>query len=74
MNKCIFSLLHAAVLSGIPAGHGEAFNILRYENNQHYDSHYDAFEEAMYGRQESQRVCCCAVLLDWSCDIIKQIL
>jgi hypothetical protein len=31
-----------AVLTGIPAGHGEAFNILRYKNGQHYDSHYDS--------------------------------
>jgi prolyl 4-hydroxylase len=45
-----------AVLTGIPAGHGEAFNILRYENGQHYDSHYDAFIEEDYGKQVSHRV------------------
>jgi len=45
-----------AVLTGIPAGHGEAFNILRYENGQHYDSHYDAFTEEEYGKQKSHRV------------------
>jgi hypothetical protein len=45
-----------AVLTGIPAGHGEAFNILRYELGQHYDSHYDAFAEEEYGKQTSQRV------------------
>ena len=47
-----------AVLTGIPAGHGEAFNILRYENGQHYDSHYDAFTEEDYGKQSSHRVGC----------------
>ena len=45
-----------AVLTGIPAGHGEAFNVLRYENGQHYDSHYDVFIEEEYGKQSSQRV------------------
>jgi prolyl 4-hydroxylase len=45
-----------AVLTGIPAGHGEAFNILRYETGQHYDSHYDAFTEEDYGKQNSHRV------------------
>lgn len=45
-----------AVLTGIPAGHGEAFNILRYENGQHYDSHYDAFTEEDYGKQRSHRI------------------
>lgn len=44
------------MLTGIPAAHGEAFNILRYENDQHYDSHYDAFDEESYGKQHSQRV------------------
>lgn len=45
-----------AVLTGIPAGHGEAFNVLRYENGQHYDSHYDVFMEEEYGKQPNQRV------------------
>lgn len=49
-------LLLAAVLTGIPAGHGEPFNILRYEQNQHYDSHYDSFDEESYGKQSSKRV------------------
>lgn len=45
-----------AVLSGIPPGHGESFNVLRYELGQHYDSHYDAFVEDLYGKQSNQRV------------------
>ena len=43
-------------VTGFPAGHGEAFNILRYEHGQHYDSHYDAFPEKDYGKQTTQRV------------------
>lgn len=35
----------------------QAFNILRYEIGQKYDSHYDAFNPAEYGPQKSQRVC-----------------
>ncbi|XP_048337207.2 probable prolyl 4-hydroxylase 9 isoform X2 [Ziziphus jujuba] len=40
----------------IPRTHGEAFNVLRYEIGQKYDSHYDAFNPAEYGPQKSQRV------------------
>lgn len=40
----------------IPRSHGEAFNILRYEIGQRYNSHYDAFNPAEYGPQTSQRV------------------
>ncbi|KAH1118733.1 hypothetical protein AAZX31_17G158300 [Glycine max] len=40
----------------IPRSHGEAFNILRYEVNQRYNSHYDAFNPAEYGPQKSQRM------------------
>lgn len=32
------------------------FNILRYENTQHYDSHLDVFYDHVYGKQFSQRV------------------
>ncbi|KAB5541260.1 hypothetical protein DKX38_014234 [Salix brachista] len=39
----------------IPLSHGEAFNILRYEIGQKYDSHYDAFNPDEYGPQSSQR-------------------
>ncbi|CAN1813337.1 Probable prolyl 4-hydroxylase 9 [Linum perenne] len=42
--------------SMIPKAHGEAFNILRYEVGQKYDSHYDAFNPSEYGPQKSQRV------------------
>ncbi|XP_028767695.1 probable prolyl 4-hydroxylase 9 isoform X2 [Neltuma alba] len=40
----------------LPRTHGEAFNILRYEIGQKYDAHYDAFNPAEYGPQQSQRV------------------
>lgn len=40
----------------IPRTHGEAFNILRYEIGQKYNSHYDAFHPAEYGPQKSQRI------------------
>ncbi|XP_009783364.1 probable prolyl 4-hydroxylase 9 [Nicotiana sylvestris] len=39
----------------IPKTHGEAFNVLRYEIGQRYQSHYDAFDPAQYGPQKSQR-------------------
>ncbi|WCJ31359.1 2-oxoglutarate (2OG) and Fe(II)-dependent oxygenase superfamily protein [Euphorbia peplus] len=45
-----------AKVTMIPRTHGEAFNVLRYEIGQKYDSHYDAFNEAEYGPQKSQRV------------------
>ncbi|KAI3441021.1 Fe2OG dioxygenase domain-containing protein [Psidium guajava] len=39
----------------------QAFNVLRYEIGQRYNSHYDAFSPAEYGPQKSQRVAsfCC---------------
>ncbi|KAK3192996.1 hypothetical protein Dsin_024306 [Dipteronia sinensis] len=40
----------------IPQMHGEAFNVLRYEIGQKYDSHYDAFNPNEYGPQTSQRM------------------
>uniref|UniRef100_A0A5B6YL38 procollagen-proline 4-dioxygenase n=1 Tax=Davidia involucrata TaxID=16924 RepID=A0A5B6YL38_DAVIN len=40
----------------IPRTHGEAFNVLRYEVGQRYNSHYDAFNPAEYGQQKSQRI------------------
>ena len=40
----------------IPASHGEAYNVLRYEIGQKYDSHYDMFDPLQYGPQKSQRV------------------
>ncbi|CAN6450728.1 unnamed protein product [Victoria cruziana] len=40
----------------LPREHGEAFNVLRYEIGQKYDSHYDVFNPAEYGPQKSQRM------------------
>lgn len=45
-----------ATATMIPKTHGEAFNILRYNIGQKYNSHYDAFNPAEYGPQKSQRV------------------
>jgi len=41
--------------TSLPVKHGEPFNLLHYEHGQHYDSHYDAFDET-YGPQASQRL------------------
>ncbi|KAA8531598.1 hypothetical protein F0562_006307 [Nyssa sinensis] len=40
----------------IPRTHGEAFNVLRYEVGQKYNSHYDAFNPTEYGPQKSHRI------------------
>lgn len=40
----------------IPRSNGEAFNVLRYEIGQRYNSHYDAFNPTEYGPQKSQRI------------------
>ncbi|KAF2295495.1 hypothetical protein GH714_033073 [Hevea brasiliensis] len=40
----------------LPRANGEAFNVLRYEIGQKYNSHYDAFNPTEYGPQRSQRV------------------
>jgi prolyl 4-hydroxylase len=45
-----------AAVTMIPAHHGEAFNVLRYENNQKYDAHLDTFDPKLFGPQKSQRV------------------
>ncbi|GLU09119.1 hypothetical protein SLE2022_259940 [Rubroshorea leprosula] len=45
-----------AKATSIPRSHGEAFNVLRYEIGQKYDSHYDSFNPSEYGPQSSQRV------------------
>lgn len=44
-----------AQLTGLPANHGEPFNVLRYQLTQHYNSHYDVFDPESYGPQPSQR-------------------
>ena len=40
----------------VPANYGEAYNILRYEIGQKYDSHYDTFDPQVYGEQKSKRI------------------
>lgn len=40
----------------LPPSHGEAFNVLRYEFNQKYDSHMDTFDPKDFGPQYSQRM------------------
>ncbi|TYI41306.1 hypothetical protein ES332_A01G010500v1 [Gossypium tomentosum] len=55
-----------AKVTSIPQSHGEAFNVLRYEIGQKYDSHYDAFNPSEYGPQSSQRV---ASFLLYLCDV-----
>lgn len=45
-----------AAATMLPAQNGEAFNVLRYENMQHYDSHYDTFDPKDFGPQPSQRI------------------
>ncbi|KAI4298538.1 hypothetical protein L6164_032085 [Bauhinia variegata] len=45
-----------AKVTMLPKNHGEAFNVLRYELGQKYDSHYDAFDPSEYGPQRSQRM------------------
>ncbi|GLI68633.1 hypothetical protein VaNZ11_013003 [Volvox africanus] len=40
----------------LPADNGEAFNVLHYEKDQHYDSHYDTFDPKEFGPQPSQRI------------------
>ncbi|GMH40574.1 hypothetical protein BSKO_08478 [Bryopsis sp. KO-2023] len=45
-----------AQVTMIPAEHGEAFNVLRYDLNQRYDAHYDVFDPESYGPQSSMRI------------------
>jgi prolyl 4-hydroxylase len=40
----------------LPPSHGEAFNVLRYDEGGHYDSHMDTFDPREFGPQASQRV------------------
>lgn len=40
----------------VPVEHGEAYNVLRYEVGQKYNSHYDTFNPKEYGPQASQRI------------------
>jgi prolyl 4-hydroxylase len=52
-----------AAATQIPSSHGEAFNVLRYEHMQHYDSHYDYFDPKDFGPQPSQRIATVLVYL-----------
>lgn len=45
----------------------QPFNVLRYENGQHYDAHYDVFDPESYGPQTSQRVWLCS---KWSANML----
>jgi len=47
----------------VNSAHGESFNILKYENGQHYDSHMDTFDPKEYGPQGSQRMATMLVYL-----------
>eukprot|EP00798_Chlamydomonas_sp_ICE-L_P013953 gene13954-19889_t len=40
----------------LPRENGEAFNVLQYQNMQHYDSHMDSFDPKQFGPQPSQRI------------------
>lgn len=45
-----------AAATQLPVENGEAFNVLRYKDGQHYDSHYDTFDPKDFGAQPSQRI------------------
>lgn len=45
-----------AAVTLLPVTHGEAFNVLRYNLNQKYDSHMDTFDPRDFGPQPSQRM------------------
>lgn len=45
-----------AKVTMVPVTHGEAYNVLRYELGQKYNSHYDTFNPEEYGPQSSQRI------------------
>lgn len=45
-----------AAATQLPVENGEAFNVLRYVDGQHYDSHYDTFDPKDFGPQPSQRI------------------
>ncbi|KAI8470885.1 MAG: hypothetical protein J3K34DRAFT_458598 [Monoraphidium minutum] len=52
-----------AAVTLLPASHGEAFNILRYDLGAHYDSHMDTFDPKDFGEQDSQRMATVLVYL-----------
>ena len=46
----------------------QAFNVLKYENMQHYDSHMDSFDPKDFGPQGSQRI---ATVLVYLSDVVE---
>ncbi|GAX86213.1 hypothetical protein CEUSTIGMA_g13626.t1 [Chlamydomonas eustigma] len=52
-----------AAVTLLPRENGEAFNVLKYENMQHYDSHMDSFDPKTFGPQPSQRIATVLVYL-----------
>jgi len=52
-----------AAITLIPRENGEPFNVLHYENMQHYDSHMDSFDPKEFGPQPSQRIATVLVYL-----------
>jgi hypothetical protein len=62
----------AHVVSGCsrPSLAPQAFNVLKYENSQHYDSHYDSFDPKEYGKQMSQRIATVLVYL-WVARVVR---
>lgn len=52
----------------LPREHGEDFNVLKYENNEHYDSHMDSFDPKVFGPQPSQRI---ATVLIYLSDVLE---
>lgn len=52
-----------AAVTHIPWPHGEAWNVLAYENGAHYDAHYDSFDPKTFGHQATQRVATVLVYL-----------
>mmetsp|Transcript_13641 Transcript_13641/g.29261 ORF Transcript_13641/g.29261 Transcript_13641/m.29261 type:complete len:329 (+) Transcript_13641:95-1081(+) len=55
--------MRIASITLVPIDHGEPFNILKYVNHQHYDSHYDTFDPKEFGAQTSQRIATVLVYL-----------
>ncbi len=51
-----------AAAAQIPVSHGEPFNLLRYQNMQHYDAHLDAFDPKVCMRVYIY-MCVCALML-----------
>ena len=57
-----------AAVTLLPREYGEAFNVLEYKHDQHYDSHMDSFDPKTFGPQPSQRI---ATVLIYLSDVIE---